>query len=197
MEEDNSVDHSEKEKIKVDPAIFFFPFILAATTIVAVAIPLIYSSAPKMDVASADSTGEEKRLIVTVDGTETSDLFDKKKPLMFNTRDNEALSKQFGVKLETKKLNEKDGETWKVLQEDETWKVIQIRIKETCFLVLSNQTSNDLKHADNLSKYEKDILARMKRDIFSMPEYAEFDDFVVGINIRNLYQYAVPGAEEK
>ncbi|MBR53034.1 hypothetical protein CMK19_04610 [Candidatus Poribacteria bacterium] len=197
MTEDTNVDRSKKEKIKIDPAISFFPFILIATTAVAVAIPLIYSSTPKSDAAPPTSAGEERRLIDTVDGTDKNDLFDKKTPLMFNTRDREALSKQFGVELEFKKLVEKESETWNILQENKTWQVIQLRIKEICFLVLSNQTSNDLKHAANLSKYGDQILVRMKRDIFSKPEYAEFDDFVVGINIKNLYKYTRPGAEEK
>ncbi len=197
MTEDTNVDRSKKEKIKIDPAISFFPFILIATTAVAVAIPLIYSSTPKSDAAPPTSAGEERRLIDTVDGTDKNDLFDKKTPLMFNTRDREALSKQFGVELEFKKLVEKESETWNILQENKTWQVIQLRIKEICFLVLSNQTSNDLKHAENLSKYGDQILVRMKRDIFSKPEYAEFDDFVVGINIKNLYKYTRPGAEEK
>ena len=197
MTEDTNVDRSKKEKIKIDPAISFFPFILIATTAVAVAIPLIYSSTPKSDAAPPTSAGEERRLIDTVDGTDKNDLFDKKTPLMFNTRDREALSKQFGVELEFKKLVEKESETWNILQENKTWQVIQLRIKEICFLVLSNQTSNDLKHAANLSKYGDQILVRMKRDIFSKPEYAEFDDFVVGVNIRNLYQYKVAGTEEK
>ena len=197
MTEDTNVDRSKKEKIKIDPAISFFPFILIATTAVAVAIPLIYSSTPKSDAAPPTSAGEERRLIDTVDGTDKNDLFDKKTPLMFNTRDREALSKQFGVELEFKKLVEKESETWEILQENKIWQVIQLRIKEICFLVLSNQTSNDLKHAANLSKYGDQILVRMKRDIFSKPEYAEFDDFVVGINIKNLYKYTRPGAEEK
>ena len=197
MTEDTNVDRSKKEKIKIDPAISFFPFILIATTAVAVAIPLIYSSTPKSDAATPTSAGEERRLIDTVDGTDKNDLFDKKTPLMFNTRDREALSKQFGVELEFKKLVEKESETWNILQENKTWQVIQLRIKEICFLVLSNQTSNDLKHAANLSKYGDQILVRMKHDIFSRPEYAEFDDFVVGINIKNLYKYTRPGAEEK
>ena len=197
MAEDTGVDRPKKEKIKIDPAISFFPFILIATTAVAVVIPLIYSSAPKPDTATPASTWEERRLIETVDGTDKNDLFDKKTPLMFNTRDHEALSKQFGVTLEFKKLAEKENETWKILQENETWQIIQLKIKEICFLVLSNQTSNDLKHAENLSKYGEQILIRMKRDIFSKPEYAEFDSFVIGINIRNLYKYTRPGAEEK
>ena len=197
MAEDTGVDRPKKEKIKIDPAISFFPFILIATTAVAVAIPLIYSSTPKSDVDPPTSAGEERKLIDTVDGTDKNDLFDKKTPLMFNTRDREALSKQFGVELEFKKLVEKESETWEILQENKIWQVIQLRIKEICFLVLSNQTSNDLKHAENLSKYGDQILVRMKHDIFSRPEYAEFDDFVVGINIKNLYKYTRPGAEEK
>jgi len=197
MAEDTGVDRPKKEKIKIDPAISFFPFILIATTAVAVVIPLIYSSAPKSDTATPASTGEERRLIETVDGTDKNDLFDKEAPLMFNTRDSEALSKQFGVELEFKKLTEKEGETWKILQEDKVWPVIQLKIKEVCFLILSNQTNNDLKHAENLSKYGEQILLRMKHDVFSRPEYAEFDGFVVGINIKNLYKYTRPGAEEK
>ena len=197
MAENEGSEHSNREKVKVDPAIALFPLILIASTAVAVVIPLIYSSSSKPEKAPAFSSVEKKASVVTIDGTDIGELFDKNKPLRFNTRDNEALPKQFGVDLEIKKLTEKEGETWKMIQENETWKIVQIKIKEICFLVLSNQSNNDLKHAENLAGYGRKILSRMKYEIFSMSEYAEFDDFVVGVNIRNLYQYKVAGTEEK
>ena len=195
MAENKDSEHSKREKVKVDPAIAFFPLILIASTTVAVVIPLIYSSSSMPEKVLASSSVEEKTSIIIIDGTEIGKLFHEDKPLRFNTRDNEALPKQFGVDLEIKKRTEKKDETWKMIQENETWKIVQIKIKEICFLVLSNQSSNDLKHAENLAEYGRQISNRMKYEIFSMSEYAEFDDFVVGVNIRNLYQYKVPGTE--
>ena len=198
MAANKDLEHSKREKVKVDPAIALFPLILIASTAVAVAIPLIYSSSSKPEKAPAFSSVKEKTSsITTIDGIDIGKLFNKDKPLRFNTRDNEALPKQFGVDLEIKKLTEKEGETWKMIQDNETWKIVQVKVKEICFLVLSNQSNNDLKHADNLAEYGKQILSRMKYEIFSIPEYSEFGDFVVGVNIRNLYQYTIPGAEEK
>jgi len=181
---------------KLDPAIIFFPFILIASTAIAIAIPFFYSSASKPESVSLVSDEEEKRTIITIEGTEEVDLHSKEDPLTFNTRDMDPFFKQFGIRLEIRKLTEEKDETWKMVQSNETWKIAQVKIKEICFLFLSNQSNNDLQYADNHARYEEQILRRINNEIFSNPKYVEFNDFVVGIRIRNLYKYTRPGTEE-
>ena len=191
MAEENSTPNN-----KLDPAVVFFPFILIASTAIAIAIPFFYSSASRPELVSLASNEEEKITIVTIEGTEEADLYSKEEPLRFNTRDMDPFFKQFGVKLEIRKLTETKDETWKMVQSNETWKIVQVKIKEICFLFLSNQYNNDLQHVDNHARYEEQILRQINNKIFSNPKYAEFNDFVIGIKIRNLYKYTRPGTEE-
>ena len=65
MAENEGSEHSNREKVKVDPAIAFFPLILIASTAVAVVIPLIYSSSSKPEKAPAFSSVEKKASVVS------------------------------------------------------------------------------------------------------------------------------------